>query len=230
MVDGSPSGSSDKDVRRDLYPGYDVLGKRDTPSWNAQTRAVIDERLGLDPGRHTFLDDAEWATLCAICERIVPQPADRPGRVPVAAMLDDKLRQGHSSGYRHPDMPREGEAWKRALKAIEAESQTAWGRPFHQASAVEQDDLLRRMQEGDLDGSAWGGMPPKIFFKQRLLPDLARAYYAHPTAWNEIGWGGPAGPRGYVRLNLNRRDPWEAAEAKPGHEAEALQANRRVGR
>ena len=30
---------------RDLYPGYDVLSKRNTPSWNEQTRAVIDQRL-----------------------------------------------------------------------------------------------------------------------------------------------------------------------------------------
>src|SRR5262252_10658338 len=56
------------------------------------------------------------------------------------------------------------------------------------------------------------------------------AYYMHPTAWSEIGWGGPASPRGYVRMDFDRRDPWEAAEAKPGREAEALRENRRVGR
>ena len=27
------------------YPGYDVLTKRDTPSWNAKTREVIEQRL-----------------------------------------------------------------------------------------------------------------------------------------------------------------------------------------
>ena len=29
----------------DRFPDYDVLAKRDTPSWNAQTRKVIDDRL-----------------------------------------------------------------------------------------------------------------------------------------------------------------------------------------
>ncbi|MGH6677602.1 MAG: gluconate 2-dehydrogenase subunit 3 family protein, partial [Bradyrhizobium sp.] len=39
--------------------------------------------------------------------------------------------------------------------------------------------------------------------------------YAHPAAWSEIGFGGPASPRGYVRLGANRRDEWEAAEHAP---------------
>jgi hypothetical protein len=37
-------------------------------------------------------------------------------------------------------------------------------------------------------------------------------YYAHPQAWDEIGFGGPASPRGYVRMGFNRYDPWEAVE------------------
>jgi hypothetical protein len=55
------------------------------------------------------------------------------------------------------------------------------------------------------------------------------AYYGHPTAWSEIGFGGPASPRGYVRMNFDRRDPWEAAEAKPGLEIEAARENAHVG-
>ncbi len=65
-------------------------------------------------------------------------------------------------------------------------------------------------------------MPSKLFFHQRILADVVKAYYAHPTAWNEIGWGGPASPRGYVRMDFDRRDPWEAAEAKPGREGRGL--------
>ena len=36
-------------------------------------------------------------------------------------------------------------------------------------------------------------------------------YYSHPWAWNEIGFGGPAYPRGYMRLS--DREPFEAREA-----------------
>ena len=38
----------------------------------------------------------------------------------------------------------------------------------------------------------------------------------------------PDGDRGYVRLDFDRRDPWEAIEAAAGHEHEAREANRRV--
>ncbi len=62
------------------------------------------------------------------------------------------------------------------------------------------------------------------------MAEIPRAYYAHPAAWNEIGFGGPASPRGYVRMDFDQRDPWEAAEAKPGREADAREENTRVGR
>jgi hypothetical protein len=36
------------------------------------------------------------------------------------------------------------------------------------------------------------------------------AFYAHPWAWNEIGFGGPAYPRGFMRLGpLAVREPYE---------------------
>jgi hypothetical protein len=38
------------------------------------------------------------------------------------------------------------------------------------------------------------------------------AFYAHPWAWNEIGFGGPAYPRGYKYLALGAREPWEVEE------------------
>ena len=53
-------------------------------------------------------------------------------------------------------------------------------------------------------------------------------FYSHPTAWNEIGFGGPASPRGYVRLDGDHRDAWEAAEATPGQEKKAERENRHV--
>ncbi|MGH8181653.1 MAG: GMC family oxidoreductase [Steroidobacteraceae bacterium] len=53
-------------------------------------------------------------------------------------------------------------------------------------------------------------------------------FYAHPTSWSEIGYGGPASPRGYVRMDYDRRDPWEAAQARPGREEEARQENARI--
>ena len=213
---------------RERYPGYDVLSKRDTPSWNDKTREVIDRRLAIDPGAYCFFDAAEWLTLRAVCARIVPQPADRPP-VPLAAMIDARLHEDQGDGYRDARLPPMGEAWRRGLAALDAEAMARHDIHFHALARDRQDDLLHAMEKGELKHDAWGDMPCKVFFKQRVLSDIVRGYYAHPTAWNEIGWGGPASPRGYVRLNTDRRDPWEAAEAKPGRADEARRENARVG-
>ncbi|MBV9825430.1 MAG: gluconate 2-dehydrogenase subunit 3 family protein [Alphaproteobacteria bacterium] len=208
------------------FPGYDVLAKRHTPSWNEKTRQVIDQRLA-SPREPRFLDAEEWQTLCAICDRIVPQPTDRPP-VPLAAMIDDKLYVDRRDGYRDFRLPPQREAWRKGLAGVDAEARRRHSAGFAALSASEQDALLLAVQQGEMIGN-WDGMPPAIFFAKRLLFDIATAYYTHPTAWNEIGFGGPASPRGYVRMGFDRRDPWEAAEAAPGGEQQARRENARIG-
>ena len=64
------------------------------------------------------------ATLDAVCGRIVPQPKTRPP-VPIAAMVDAKLFENHGDGYRDYRLPPLREAWRRGLKAIDAEARAA---------------------------------------------------------------------------------------------------------
>ena len=208
------------------YPGYDVMSKRGGPSWNDATRRVIDARLRV-PLEPTFFTSEEWRTLQAVCEAILPQDDD-PEPAPLAAYVDQKMAQNHTDGFRHGALPRQGEAWRRGLAALDAEAQSAHGATFHALSPRQRDDLLRRMQTGDLSDPAWSEMPPSVFFQYRVIPDITHAFYAHPKGWNEMGFGGPASPRGYVRLGLDRRDPWEAAEASHGGEAAARRKNERV--
>jgi hypothetical protein len=47
-------------------------------------------------------------------------------------------------------------------------------------------------------------------------------YYAHPAAWAEIGFNGPASPRGHIRIWLGGRDPWEAKEERPRSSVEIV--------
>jgi hypothetical protein len=202
------------------------LDKRQGPSWNEQTRRVITRRLSVSPEPH-FFNAGEFQTVAAVAARIVPQPVTRPP-VPVAALIDEKLSRGASEGYRVATMLREGDAWRLGLRAIDAEARTAYGGDFCKLDNGEQDMLLTRMQKGELNSPEWGGMSSKDFFNKRMAHDVVLAYYAHPTAWSEIGWGGPASPRGYVRLDFNERDPWEAAEAAGDNDALAYRINRRV--
>ena len=214
-------------MTEERFPGYDVLAKRNTPSWNEQTRRALNRRLAV-PLEPRFFTAEEWQTLESVCGRIMPQPSGRPP-VPLAAYVDEKLLLSREDGYRNAKMPRQGEAWRRGLAALDGAARQAHdGRRFHQLHAAEQDALLRQAQRGELSGPAWGGMPSRTFFAERVVHDVTSAYYAHPTAWNEMGWGGPAGPRGYVRMGFDKRDPWEAAEAKPGQEEKVRRENRHV--
>ncbi len=209
------------------YPGYDVLDKRHTMSWDDVTRRVIDRRLATSHEPRFFTPE-DWRTLDALCARIIPQPDDRPP-IPLAALLDATLLENQTQGFRVDPLPYEGEAWKHALAAFEAEAQARFGMPFHELSPEARDTLLRLAQAGELNHAAWGDMPPKLFFARRILVDVPAMYYSHPTAWSEMGFGGPASPRGYVRMEINRRDPWEPMEAKPGESARAIVVNRHVG-
>ena len=211
----------------DRFPGYDVLTKRNSPSWNRKTREIINRRLALSL-EPRFFTEAEFALVGVIADRIVPQPQNRPP-IPIAALVDDQLYQDQGRRFspcRHAAPARGLAAW---ASRADTESQQTSGKHFEQLSVTEQDALLARMQRGELKDAVWGEISAKTFFENRMAHDIVRAYYAHPTAWSEIGWGGPASPRGYVRMGFDERDPWEAAEVKAGDVANARQKNRRVG-
>jgi hypothetical protein len=208
------------------YPGYDVMSKRESQSWDDKTREVIDARLALE-FRPAFFSADEWKTLVALCDRVMPQVQGR-ARAPLAAYVDRQLLQGKTKGYRLAGMPQPAEAWKRALAALDEVAQRRHGRAFALLTESDQDAMLAQMADGSFGSEAMRGMPSHTFWTSHVIHDVVGAYYAHPRAWSEIGWGGPASPRGYVRLALDRRDPWEPEEAAPGREARAVRENERV--
>jgi hypothetical protein len=198
---------------RTRYPDYDVLDKWNSPSWNDVTRQVIEKRLRDLPKRR-FFTEAEWRTLEAVCNRFIPQP-DRPhDPVPIVPWIDQKLQQHEGEGYRYHDMPPMEEAWRKGLRGIDQESERLFARSFAELNGEEQDRTLEAIQKGEVEGDAWEGMSVTRFFSSTLLKEVVATYYAHPAAWSEIGFGGPASPRGYVRLGMGKSDSWEAKESK----------------
>ena len=192
------------------FPDYDVLEKWDSPSWNDQTREAVRQRLDEVPPRR-FLSEEQWSLLEAIVARLVPQP-ERAEPVPIVPWIDDMLHKNETPGYRYADMPPMREAWCRGLDAIAAEARQRHGQGFEQLSPEQQDELLGHVQHNRVDKQIWGHLPAGGFFLHHLLKQTVGIYYSHPEAWSEIGYGGPASPRGYARLGPDERDPWEARE------------------
>jgi hypothetical protein len=194
------------------YPGYDALAGQDTPDWDEQTRRVVDERVHNVP-EYRFFTASEIALLEAITDRILPQPDRSPERrVPIAAWIDRKLHEDLRDGYRYEPIPPQREAWRLALAGIENLGRTIHGKTFSELTAAQRDDVLSRIQRGEVSGAPWDRIPAARFFAQVLCSTIARIYYAHPAAWSECGYNGPSALRGHVRKWIGGVDPWEAHE------------------
>jgi hypothetical protein len=193
------------------YPGYDVLAKWDSPSFDDISRNVLAHRVTAVPPRR-WLTEPEWDLLDAINARLLPQP-DRGRAIPITPWIDAMLHDDRGEGFRHPDMPPLRAAWRQGLAAVDDEARRLHDRPFTALDAAAQDAVLQVLADGRAASPRWQGLDARRFFIHHLLKTAAGIYYAHPLAWNEIGFGGPASPRGYVRLGFDGRDPWEAKEA-----------------
>jgi hypothetical protein len=196
-------------TERHRFPNYSTLAKRDTPSWNDATRMVLQRRVAEPPPRR-FFNEAEWAIVEAAAARIIPQHTT--DKVPIVNFIDARLAENQGDGFRRAGQPDMREMWRRGIHAIEAEAQRRFNCLFTELPGGRQDDLLEMIQKGEVLASEWHDLPPKAFFQSRLVHDIIMVYYAHPHAWDEMGFGGPASPRGYVRMGFNRHDPWDPIE------------------
>jgi len=195
--------------------GYDVLAKWSSLSFDPLTRSVIARRLGAPPPRR-FFTAAQFEVLESACARLLATPRGQP---PIASAIDDDLHAGRSEGFRRPDMPPASVAWRIGLDGLDGEARHRHpGSGFAALDGAAQDAVLHALQRGEVDRSRFGAVAPRLFFADLLLKAAVSHYYSRPEAWNEIGFGGPASPRGYVRIGLDQRDPWEAPfTAAPRH-------------
>ncbi|MGZ5201312.1 MAG: gluconate 2-dehydrogenase subunit 3 family protein [Telluria sp.] len=194
----------------ETYRGYDVLDKWNSESFDDKTRRVLRERLSNVPPRR-FFTEREWQVCEALVARVLPQP-DRAEPIPITPWIDAQLHTNLQEGFRYAHMPQQREAWRRGLAAIDDEARHRHDRGFPALGDAQADALLAEIERGHVNEALWHGLHPQWFFVTVLVKTVAGYYYSHPAAWSEIGFGGPASPRGYVRLGFDKRDPWEAKE------------------
>jgi hypothetical protein len=203
------------------YPDANVLAQLD--HWDDATREVVLDRVHNVP-EFTFFTSAERATLEALCERVVPQghrPASR--RTPIAAWIDQRCAHNLGDGFRFDDMPPNPTAWRLGLAGVQQGSQALYAASFHQLDAARQNQILELIRAGDPPGEIWQRLPAKRWWVFVALRQITGVYYAHPYAWDEIGFGGPAYPRGYFALNNGYPEPWEPREASEPKDRSLLQ-------
>ena len=196
------------------YLGFSTLGQQNY--WDAATREVVRKRVEEVPPLR-FFNDEESKFMGVVCDHLLPQDdRDLAHRIPVLPYIDERLFNGKTPGYRFASMPPDGEAYRLGMQAMEQMAQRNFQSKFLGLTWREQEDLLKSIHDAKpLSGAEeiWARMPFHRYFAL-VLQDCVEMYYAHPWAWDEIGFGGPAYPRAYMRLERGEPEPWEVEEQR----------------
>jgi len=169
--------------------------------WDEVTRELILQRAREVPPVR-FFDALEEQVLRPFLDVVLAQ--DRDPRIPVFEMVDAKMFAGQLDGYRYADMPEDPQTWRIVARGLRSEG-------FVEADHEQRLKLVERFTQGDFE---WEGVNVERAWSVVMRGALS-AFYSHPWAWNEMGFGGPAYPRGYMRLQPGPpgREPHEAKEA-----------------
>ncbi|MFL6164330.1 MAG: gluconate 2-dehydrogenase subunit 3 family protein [Jatrophihabitantaceae bacterium] len=190
------------------FPGFDVLDQ--VEAWDDVTAGVVLRRLAL-PGSLAFFAPAEVAIAGPLLDLLLAQDADP--RVPVLALIDERLAVGETDGWHYDDLPEDAQAWRDTLAALDADSRDQHHRGFAELIGNEQAALVQAVQDLAGDGKQWHSWQAARVWS--LWTRYAcTAFYSHPWAWNEIGFPGPAYPRGYLNPGVDSRERWEVADQR----------------
>jgi hypothetical protein len=194
------------------YPDYDVLEQ--ASHWDEVTRKVVLDRVENVP-EIRFFSPLEAATLKSFCDCALAQ--DSEPRIPVLSYVDEKLFSGGGDGYQYFDMPNDGETWRVVARGLDEEARRRGAGDFAAADDELRIAIVHDFSKGDLHGGAWHHVNVSRAWSI-VMRYCVQAFYSHPWAWNEMGFGGPAYPRGYARFGSPHlegadREAWEPAPA-----------------
>jgi gluconate 2-dehydrogenase gamma chain len=126
---------------------------------------------GKPPGRWRVLDEAEAATVSAICEQIIPTDQD-PGAVSagVPVFIDRQL----SGPYKRHVL-----RYRSGLAGVQETSQAMFGARFEALNWDNQTAVLRTLESGKAQGSTWKTQSSSAFF-QLVRDHTMQGYYGSP--------------------------------------------------
>lgn len=191
---------------RTRYPSYDVL--REQEHWDEHTREIVLRRLG-PFAKLKFLEEHEAALVFTIAKHIV---YDQRSEILdyVVHQLDQSLTSSIGEDQRKVGIPEQRILIREGLAALDKLAKKQYGAAFLEIDIKQQYTLLQNLAKGKaMPMLVWKKIPQQELFK-KLAAEIVSAYYSHPVVWSEIGYGGPAYPRGYVRTEKGLTDPWEA--------------------
>jgi len=191
------------------FPGFDVLSQAE--HWDTVTAELIMARTG-PPAESSFFTDGERASAAALLDQLTGQ-CDEPLGVPVAEMVEARLAAGETDGWHYADLPEDGQAWRDTLGHLDKDARDRCGTGFADAPERDQAAIIQSVQ----DGREWHGMSaPRVWSLWTRY--ACTAFYSHAYAWSEMGFPGPAYPRGYKNAGVGKLEPFEVTDARPAED------------
>ncbi|MFK0033594.1 gluconate 2-dehydrogenase subunit 3 family protein [Pseudomonas monteilii] len=159
-----------------------------------------------------FFNEIEWAFINAACARLIPQDELGAGAIEagVPEFIDRHMQSSYAAGdiwYLQgpyydagPEFGYQGKLPPRDILRVGISALNAWcqkehaGKRFSELSAPEQDDILKRVEAGEIKTE---GVPAKVFFTH-LLNETLYGFFADPqyggnkdmVGWKLVGYPG----------------------------------------
>ncbi|MEO7521345.1 MAG: gluconate 2-dehydrogenase subunit 3 family protein [Gemmatimonas sp.] len=198
------------------YPPGTVRALLNGPHVSAATRDALTARLAEAPiVAPRFLDAASFATLRAVCARLVPDCVALD--VDVAGMIDTRLAGGAGNGWRYDAMPSDEDACRLGIRGVDEHAQLTFAQSFASLDDARQDTVLRDVQHALVRGGVWEQMPATRFFEE-LLAEAVECFYSHPLAQESIGYAGMADLPSWTMIGLDARESREPRAVSRAHE------------
>lgn len=194
---------------KSLYPGYNVMNEKE--EWDPHTRSIVTARL-VREREYSFLTNEEAETLRFLSIRLVDDLRSDIIQY-VLCHIDETLASPVGEGQRKPGTPPERDLIRQGIKDLNQWCLTHHMKYFFHLEETEQIELIQALSKGQAGLPKLWNIPQKELFN-KLLNLAVESYCSHPAVWSEIGYGGPAYPRGYMRTSGDELDSWEAKKQK----------------
>lgn len=190
------------------YPSFDVLHEQE--HWDPHTREIVNQRLRTESFYpHHFLNTLEAEYLSRLCSILLDEE-----RYEVIAYVvhhfDSVLKADIGESQRKVGVPKQSELIRTGLDRLDKVCIERYRTTFAGLEKGDQEQLVSDWMNGKVSSLSGSEAFPVTEFMNIIHNESVAAYYSHPSIWSEIGYAGPAYPRGYIRSEFGLTDPWEA--------------------
>ncbi|MEI3607188.1 gluconate 2-dehydrogenase subunit 3 family protein [Pseudogracilibacillus sp. SE30717A] len=190
------------------YPTFNVMDEKEY--WDSHTQEIVGNRLDkkLTPDLKFFTID-EVDTLYSLCS-ILLDDQRRPILTFIVHHFDNILQANIGESQRKANVPKQPLLIREGMELLNQVCHKKYNFTFKALNKEVKKKVVKGLMEGVFPLQDGKKSIPSLDFIHKIFYEATAAYYSHPTVWSEIGYAGPAYPRGYVRTELGLTDPWEA--------------------